>query len=660
MQLQAIELNTNYRQSDSNFRLILDKIRNKEISALDISEINKALYNPLKEIDEAFAITLASTNSLANELNQKLLRDLKTEEFSYRADITGIFENSKYPTDNDLKLKVGAQIIFLKNSVNWVNGTIGVIVHLTFDSITIKLEDGSTFKLVKEIWENFFYTFNTITNTIESTVIGKFIQYPIKLAWSITIHKSQGLTFDKVIIDFGKRTFASGQAYVALSRAKTINNLTLKREILASDIILNQEIVEFSRSLIYIDNEVKKLQRYYPLISRQSKYIIKTISRFHEFDDSLLMKYKNVLDWSEVSGNKRINFSDIKLLTKYSNYVDWDKISRRRDIQWDINAIKIFQHKINWNTFLYNKNLPWTETFLETFDHLLDWTAVSYYIPWNEYFIEKHFEKLNWKSLSTREDLPWSSEFINMFIDKWNWNYLTRNKNIPWSIDILKKFEEQWDWTALSRIDIGIWTEELIVFFIDKLDFNCLSNNRYLPWSENLIDLYIDKWDWHSIAFNNGIEWHEELIYKYDNKLCLKCFCQNTTFEWSENFISKNYNKLSWDKLSGNSSFVWSENFIGIHQHKLNWNSYRGICSNTAIPWSMEFINKYNYKLDWDEFLMKNIKIQWSLEMLLKNEYKIIWKWMHTYEHIYHELFSQFNSYEIEYLLESAKKQRRY
>ena len=242
------EFKISYRQgADLKFVELLDKVR---ICAID-AEVLKTLNGRVNETyipqNDEFVITLTSNNAIANDENSRRLRELPYTTFGFEAQIGGEFKEDKFPTSRVLELKKYAQVIFIKNDParKWVNGTIAKIDFISDDFIEIRLQDGSIHKLEKTIWENRAYKYDRSKGRIVSELKGTFTQYPIKLAWAVTIHKSQGLTFDNVIVDVGSGAFVNGQMYTGLSRCRTLNGITLKRAIRMEDVISDQRIINF-------------------------------------------------------------------------------------------------------------------------------------------------------------------------------------------------------------------------------------------------------------------------------------------------------------------------------------------------------------------------------------------------------------------------------
>jgi hypothetical protein len=228
------------------FVQLLDKVRVCQVDDTTLLKFNER-YNPnyTPKIEE-FVITLTSSNAIANAENALRLRELPYAQLPpFEAVITKEFQEQKYPTGKTLELKKNAQVILIKNDSQkrWVNGTIAKIDFITKDLIEIRLQNGTIHKLEKETWENRKYKYDKEKKRIVSEIIGTFTQYPIKLAWAITIHKSQGLTFDNVIIDLGSGAFVNGQVYTALSRCRTFNGITLKKKLQKGDIISDSRII---------------------------------------------------------------------------------------------------------------------------------------------------------------------------------------------------------------------------------------------------------------------------------------------------------------------------------------------------------------------------------------------------------------------------------
>lgn len=248
--LVTVELTKVYRQENPEFLEILDAVRHADIRNLDFEKLNSR-YNPDFEPENETYIHLCSHNRIADHINQKKLNELPEDSHFYKAAVIGEFKETQYPNDEILELKVGTQIMFIRNDSSpekkFYNGRLAKISYLDEDLIKAVFEETEKeIEVTKEVWEQKKYTLDGEKN-IKTEVLGSFEQYPIRLAWAVTIHKSQGLTFDRVIIDAG-RSFASGQVYVALSRCRTLEGIVLKSKITPEAIFCDPRVEHFQQS----------------------------------------------------------------------------------------------------------------------------------------------------------------------------------------------------------------------------------------------------------------------------------------------------------------------------------------------------------------------------------------------------------------------------
>ncbi len=264
--LVSVELRKVYRQTDKVFVSVLDHIRTNTAGASDLQLLNTRYNSHIEESEQDMYITLATRRDNVDFINEKKLAELPGDPIIFKGEISGEFPESSLPTQKDLELKVGAQVIFIKNDYErrWVNGTIGVISAIDEEgTIYVLTDNGRECDVNKDSWRNIRYIYNEKEKKIEEEELGVFQQYPIRLAWAITVHKSQGLTFSRVVVDFSGGVFAGGQAYVALSRCTSLEGIQLKKQISRGDIFVRQEIVDFAarfNNQLAIDKALKQAQ----------------------------------------------------------------------------------------------------------------------------------------------------------------------------------------------------------------------------------------------------------------------------------------------------------------------------------------------------------------------------------------------------------------
>ncbi len=254
LDLKLIELDTIYRQKDDEFIRLLGNIRNNSVTEDDLLMLN-ARVNPdyLPPVDD-MVIHLTTTNSMAEAYNAAMLSELRTASATFTATSEGSFPDKVQPALSELQLKVNAQVMLTHNDPagRYINGTMARVVALTagdLEGVTVELETGEHIMVTPHTWEMFKFSYDQGKQRIESSIVGKYTQLPLMLAWAITIHKSQGKTFSRVVIDLGYGAFAHGQTYVALSRCVSLQGLVLMRPIAQNSIIMDKSVVDYLSSL---------------------------------------------------------------------------------------------------------------------------------------------------------------------------------------------------------------------------------------------------------------------------------------------------------------------------------------------------------------------------------------------------------------------------
>ena len=295
--INPIELRQVYRQTDEKFITLLDNIRNESAGVEDMDTLNSRVGKQCNE--QKAVITLTSTNRVAKNINESMLAQMQEPEYVFEGVVEGDFNVDKFSvTEKTLRLRVGAQVMFTRNDISkrWVNGTLGKVEKIEDDIITVKLNNDEVHIVNRVTWERVKYSYNKSTKVVEKDVIGTFTQFPLKLAWAITIHKSQGLTFDQVKIDLSGGVFAAGQTYVALSRARSLDGLYLQKPVLTKHVMTHKDVLDLANSF----NDEEKINTEIELGEELNKPW-----RKYDYDTAAAILFRHGIDSLKNGGHKQ-------------------------------------------------------------------------------------------------------------------------------------------------------------------------------------------------------------------------------------------------------------------------------------------------------------------------------------------------------------------
>lgn len=293
LRLVKIEFQKIYRQEDKKFLHILENIRLNKVTPEDLMYLNEHVGQPTEK--DGAVITLASVNKTADAINQRKLDEIEAEEYTYEGTVEGKFEEKRFPVEMTLKLKVGAQVMFTRNDQfkRWANGTIGTVSKLSEEEIQVTIDDENTYVVPCCSWESYSYEYDHETRKMKKELMGTFTQYPLRLAWAITVHKSQGMTFDKMYLDLSKGMFAAGQLYVALSRVRSLDGLFLSRNVIPQYARTSKEVLSYAvgyNDEKMINNEIESGKAVYQLLNH------------HDYDEAA-KQYLMLVEKKSVGGD---------------------------------------------------------------------------------------------------------------------------------------------------------------------------------------------------------------------------------------------------------------------------------------------------------------------------------------------------------------------
>lgn len=365
--LPKIEFLKIYRQSDPVFIELLEHVRTGTVSYRDLLRINSRVVAP-GEGNQKLKVTLTCTKKAAQFINEERLEQLDGDLMIYEAEHTGDSRRCQDAAEDKLCLRVGAQVMFTRNDPfqRWANGTLAIVHSLADDCIKVRFDDGIVQEVQKVQWESIEYEYDELAKSSKKKTVGTIIQYPLKLAWAITIHKSQSLTFDRVAIDFGKSAFTNGQAYVALSRSRSLEGLELLRPMTLSSVLVSKDVINFSSDI----NNTEMITREINIGVALNSYI-----KNMDCDGAAITLYDMAMD--EIKhGNMNYAF---ELMTRAMSYVIDDECFRGKEWIF-IDSENINHRLLNAIGLFYNGRIEESAKILTSMRSILDSNFEGLYV----------------------------------------------------------------------------------------------------------------------------------------------------------------------------------------------------------------------------------------------------------------------------------------